>query len=236
MTTTIVPFSSATSASAATSAQGQLAGNFQTFLQLLTTQLQYQDPTSPMDTNQFTQQLVEFAGVQQSIDTNQNLESLVSLTTASSNANAAGYIGREVIAGGDMATLTAGGGAEWHYTLPSTAQTSTLSVLDSQGNVVYTTGGETGQGEHDFSWNGLTTSGDTAPAGDYKIAITAKDPSGNSLTVSPTVQGVVTSVDIVNGQPTLNVGGMPLSLSSIISVGAAPATTTTATSNNEPAS
>jgi flagellar basal-body rod modification protein FlgD len=228
-TPTIVPFASTTSASAATSAQGQLAGNFQTFLQLLTTQLQYQDPMSPMDTNQFTQQLVEFAGVQQSIDTNQNLESLVSLTTASSNANAASYIGREVTAGGEMATLAAGGSADWHYTLPSNAQTSTISVLDSQGNVVYSTGGETAQGGHDFSWNGLTTNGDAAPAGNYKIAITATDPSGNALAVNPVVQGVVTSVDIVNGQPTLNVGGMSLSLSSIVSVGAPPASTNTST-------
>ncbi len=227
-TPTIVPYSSSTStSSAASNATGQLAGNFQTFLQLLTTQLQYQDPMSPMDTNQFTQQLVEFAGVQQSIDTNQNLESLVNLQTASSNANAAGYIGREVTAGGEMATLPSGGSAEWHYTLPADAKSTTLTVLDSQGNVVFTGKGETAKGAHSASWNGLTSDGDAAPAGDYKLAITATDTGGNPMTVQPVVQGVVTSVDIENGQPTLNVGGMSISLSSIVSVGAPPSPTTT---------
>src|SRR3954470_17819141 len=85
---------SATSTSAAASAQKQLAGNFDTFLTLLTTQLKNQDPLSPMDSNQFTQQLVQFSQVEQQINANKNLESLVSMSKAQGATSAVGYLGK----------------------------------------------------------------------------------------------------------------------------------------------
>src|SRR5258707_239440 len=86
--TTIAPISTA----AAQGAQKTLAGNFDTFLTLLTTQLQNQDPLNPMDSNQFTQQLVEFSQVEQQINTNDNLKSLISLGQSRSAADAVGYL------------------------------------------------------------------------------------------------------------------------------------------------
>lgn len=224
--TTIGTATSGTPSAAAT-AQTQIAGNFDTFLKLLTTQLQYQDPMSPMDSNQFTQQLVQFASVEQSIATNKNLESLVSLTLSNATSNAVGYIGREVTAGGETANLGTDG-AQWHYTLPMNAAHTDISVMDSAGKVVYQGQGDLAKGEHVFAWDGRTSNGGTAPAGKYKISITAKDSGGNELSVSPMVKGVVTSVDIENGTPMLNVSGMSLKVTDIISVGPAPAAANTA--------
>lgn len=217
--------------SAAQRAQTQIAGNFDTFLKLLTTQLQYQDPMSPMDSNEFTAQLVQFASVEQTIATNKNLESLVNLTLASATSNAVGYIGREVTAGGATATLSAGGGAEWHYTLPANAASTEIAIVDGAGKVVYTTAGDVTKGEHVFTWDGRMSNGQTADPGSYRIVIGATDPGGNELTVEPIVKGIVTSVDIESGTPMLRIGGMSLRISDIVSVGAAPAPAQTANSN-----
>src|SRR5579884_3869002 len=85
-------------------AMQQLTGNFDTFLQLLTTQLQNQDPLSPMDSTQFTQQLVEFSQVEQQINTNNNLQNLIGLTEANAGSTAVSYLGKDV-------TITNGNGA-----------------------------------------------------------------------------------------------------------------------------
>src|SRR5262249_10208809 len=71
--------SSGVGAAANSNAASQLAGNFDEFLKLLTTQLQHQDPLSPLDPNQFTQELVQFSSVEQQIQTNTSLSTLISL-------------------------------------------------------------------------------------------------------------------------------------------------------------
>src|SRR6266478_5847935 len=107
--TTTLP-SSSTSTSAATNALAsqQIAGNFQSFLTLLTTQLQNQNPLDPLDTNQFTQQLVEFAGVQQQLNTNDSLATLVSLQQTAQSTQALGFVGKTAVVKGSTAALSGG--------------------------------------------------------------------------------------------------------------------------------
>src|SRR3954466_8260244 len=114
---------SATAGSAAASAQKQLAGNFDTFLTLLTTQLKNQDPTSPMDSNQFTQQLVEFSQVEQQIDANTNLKTLISQGTSQAGTFATSYLGKRVSVTNGQASLSSGA-ASWTYDLGATASDS----------------------------------------------------------------------------------------------------------------
>jgi flagellar basal-body rod modification protein FlgD len=118
MTTTTVPSSattpSTTSATASSTTLGNIAGNFDTFLTLLTTQLQHQDPLSPLDTNQFTQQLVQFASVEQQINMNTSLSTLISLQQTEQATAALGFIGATVVVGGNTAQL-ANGQATWNY-------------------------------------------------------------------------------------------------------------------------
>jgi len=157
-------------ASAATDAGVKLAANFDTFLKLLTTQLQYQDPLSPMDSNQFTQQLVQFSGVEQAIASNKNLEKLVNFQLSNATSTAASYIGKQVTAGGDTAQLT-GGSARWSYTLGANAADTQIEISDLAGHVVYKTSGQTTMGEHIFAWDGRASDNSIVPDGTYKISI-----------------------------------------------------------------
>src|SRR6202012_1141754 len=118
------------------SALNQLSGNFSTFLTLLTTQLQNQDPTSPMDSNEFTQQLVEYSQVEQQIYTNTNLQSLISQGTTNASAMTTSYLGKNVSVTNGNASLT-DGAATWTYNLGAQAATTTLSVTNSSGQTVY---------------------------------------------------------------------------------------------------
>ncbi len=118
--TTPLPPSSSGSAAASSSALAsqQIAGNFQSFLTLLTTQLQNQNPLDPLDTNQFTQQLVEFAGVQQQLNTNDSLATLVSLQQATQSSEALSYVGKTATVSGNTATMT-NSEAVWALSVPS---------------------------------------------------------------------------------------------------------------------
>src|SRR5277367_2332707 len=112
-TTTTVPTTSTTNPTASTAAAAgvagsqQLAGNFNTFLTLLTTQLQNQNPLDPLDTNQFTQQLVEFSSVEQQVNMNANLQTLISLQQTSEATSAMQYLGSNVTLSGTAASLAA---------------------------------------------------------------------------------------------------------------------------------
>src|SRR3954469_13964157 len=112
------PVAGATSSSSATGVdKDTLAGNFQTFLTLLTTQLKNQDPLSPLDTNQFTAQLVQFAQVEQQLKSNTQLTSLVTLQQTAQNTAALNFVGQKVDVDGPTTAL-ADGEATWQLSVP----------------------------------------------------------------------------------------------------------------------
>src|ERR1700727_1071412 len=128
--------SSSAAASANSMASQQIAGNFQSFLELLTTQLQNQNPLDPLDTNQFTQQLVEFAGVQQQLNTNDSLATLVSLQQTAQSTQALGFVGKTAVVNGNTAALTSSNGATWQLSVPTTS-TVDISITASNGQTVF---------------------------------------------------------------------------------------------------
>ena len=197
-------------------AMSQLSSNFGMFLQLLTTQLQHQDPLSPMDTSQFTQQLVEYSQVEQQIDTNSNLQSLITQGTSQSAAYATGYLGKTVTVSGGEGSLS-GGTAQWTYNLATTATSNTLTVTDTKGNTVYTTAGKTTAGDSSFTWNGQDNAGNQLPDGTYMLSVKAAA-GANAVTSTVSSSGAVTEVDLSNGAPQLRIGSMEVPLTSISSV------------------
>lgn len=211
--------STSSQTSSASRAGSKLADDFNTFLTLLTTQLQNQDPLEPLDSNQFTEQLVQFTAVEQSIETNQNLESLVALTQAGITGSAVGYIGQEVIAIGNTLELEEGGEIEWAYAMDQVAASSTLVVSDQTGKIVFTAPGELSSGRHDFVWDGKDNAGNDLPAGLYSVEVTALDSAGSAIPVATSISGIVTSVTLAGDQPVLSFGGVSASLSDILSVG-----------------
>jgi len=196
----------------------QLSGNFQTFLTLLTTQLKNQDPTSPMDSNQFTQQLVEYSQVEQQINTNTNLQTLISQGTSNAAAMTTGYLGKNVsITNGNASLIN--GTANWTYNLGTSAAATTLTITNSAGMVVYTGTGAVNAGNNTFTWNGQDNNGNQLKDGVYKLSVTATDPSGNAITTSVASAGTVTQIDMTGSSPKLIVGNMELSPSDIAAVG-----------------
>lgn len=202
--------SASTSQKTASSA-ATLSDNFDTFLTLLTTQLQNQDPLEPMDSSEFTNQLVQYSNVEQSIQQNANLEKMISMFQTQGLTTATGYIGKEVTALTDTAYHT-DSGANWIYSLESQADTVNVVVTDASGKTVYSGTGETGSGEHEFVWNGRDANGNPLPEGFYTLQITAKAADGTEIPNDIYLRDKVTSVEVANGQPVLVVGGMPVTL------------------------
>jgi flagellar basal-body rod modification protein FlgD len=219
--TTTLPASSSSSGSSAAAANAlassQIAGNFQSFLTLLTTQLQNQNPLDPLDTNQFTQQLVEFAGVQQQLNTNDSLATLVSLQQTAQSTQALGFVGKTAVVNGSTAALT-NSTATWELSIP-TNSTVNITIASSNGQTVFSGSYAVTAGNNQpFVWNGQASDGTQLPDGNYTMTATAKDSSNNTVAVTTQVQGVVSSVDLTQSPPLLTIGGQTYTVSQIQSI------------------
>ena len=186
----------ATQTGAAT-AGSRIAADFNTFLTLLTAQLQNQDPLDPLDTDKFVSQLVEFSSVEQSIETNRNLEALIALQSTAQTSNALALLGERIVFPGDRA-VAAGGAAEWRYQVPEGASAVALTVTDAQGRVVARGAGSAAAGEHAYVFN-EAVDGET-----YRLAVAAVDRSGASLVANTRSLATVTSVANIAGAPSLS--------------------------------
>ncbi|MBR0839998.1 flagellar biosynthesis protein FlgD [Bradyrhizobium liaoningense] len=194
-----------------------LAGNFQTFLTLLTTQLQNQNPLDPLDTNQFTQQLVQFAGVEQQLKTNDSLSQLVSLQQTTQATQALGFVGKTAVVDGTTATMK-NSSATWHLNVP-TSSTVEISIANSAGQTVFTGKYTAGVGSDiPFTWNGQGNDGTQWPDGKYTITATGKDVANNNVGISAQVQGTVSSVDLTQSPPLLTIDGASYTLSQVKSI------------------
>jgi flagellar basal-body rod modification protein FlgD len=226
--TTTSPIGSATAASisSSTSPSGSTANaatgltqNFNTFLTLLTTQLQNQDPLSPLDTNQFTQQLVSFSQVEQQINTNSNLQQLIALQGAGESISALPLVGQQIEYNSPTAALPNGGSANYVYSQASNSADTQLSITDASGRQVYGADlGPTAAGTHVFTWNGQTTTGVQMPAGDYTVSVTAKAASGGAISTSVASIGTVAAVGVQNNTPSFTVGDMTVPMSELVTV------------------
>ncbi|HYD87759.1 MAG TPA: flagellar hook assembly protein FlgD [Vitreimonas sp.] len=181
--------------------RNRLSDNYDTFLVLLTAQLQNQDPLAPMDSTQFTQQLVQFSQVEQQIRTNEQLEGLVGQYQAATAGAALSYLGKDAIIEADE-TYLAGGAANWAYNLPQNATTMTVHVRDASGKIVYTTTtAARTAGEHLFTWDGKTNNNTTAPDGVYTLTFEAKDAAGEEIDPTINVRETIMGVDFSGGTP-----------------------------------
>lgn len=213
----LAALASAQTAAPSTNAISRLTNNFDTFLTLLTTQLRNQDPLKPLDTERFTDQLVQFASVEQSIQTNQNLEALISIQASASRETALDYVGRVATVEGGEAGLGADG-ARWRYVLPADAKSVDLTVYDANGAVVARTTGETGAGDHKVVWDGLNDKGERAAPGVYRLEVAAKDAGGAALPVALQSIARVSGVVFNNGSPLLKLDGRLVPIDAISAI------------------
>lgn len=194
-----------------------LANNYEMFLSLLTSQMKNQDPLDPLDSTQFVNQLVSFSGVEQQIAQNQNLESLLIIQSAAAQTSSVGYIGRVATALTPDSRLQ-GGAANWQYELPENAQTTNLTIRDSSDRVVFRTTGDKTTGQHDFSWNGQTSSGTTAPDGVYSLEVNAVAQNGAAITAEIRASARVTGIDLSGSEVVVEMGGVEVPLSSVLAL------------------
>jgi flagellar basal-body rod modification protein FlgD len=210
VSSTVVPAATATTPPVDNT---EIASNFTTFLQLLTTQLQNQDPLSPMDTNQFTAQLVQFASVEQQMKSNDSLSTLVSLQQAAQTTSALQLVGATVVVNGATAPL-ANNQATW--TLNSTQPaTTSITIADSTGRTAYSATGAINSGSQAFTWNGVGNDGTIWPAGNYTLTATGTSASGQTTAISTQIQAPVDSVDLTQTPPLLSVAGQNYTLNQI---------------------
>lgn len=171
---------------------------------LLTTQLQNQNPLDPLDTNQFTQQLVQFAQVEQQLKSNSQLESLVKIEQSAQSTQALVFVGQTVAVDGSTAHFD--GNATWNFSAPQNSS-ATITITNSAGQTAYTGSFAIGSGNSSFVWDGKGNDGTKWPVGDYKMTVTAKDSNGKDVAISTEVQGTVDSVDLTASPALLSIGG-----------------------------
>ena len=207
----------ASSTNTSTSAN-TIASNFTQFLTLLTTQLKNQNPLDPMDSNQFTQQLVQFAGVEQQLKTNDRLDSILTNAKASAVSTATSLVGQTVTADGKTATLK-DGEAGWTLTPARAAKLAVITISDAKGNVVATKSTSLAAGSQTFAWDGRGASGFTQADGTYSIKVDALDATGAQVKVDLQVTGKVDSVDLDGSEPVLVIGDARVPVSSVKAIG-----------------
>lgn len=187
------------------------------FLLLLTKQLQNQDPMNPMDTAQFTQQLIGFSTVEQAIQQNKSLERLISLQSATNAFGAVSFLGNEVAVDSNHVALKDGKG-KFQYEIDQTASQAVLTVVDSTGKVVLVQEANRGIGSYNVNWNGKDAFGNQLPDGDYRVAVSYADDKGKTYAAKITSFGVVDSTEIADGGVKLFVGSVGFPIDKILKV------------------
>ncbi|HVY16215.1 MAG TPA: flagellar hook capping FlgD N-terminal domain-containing protein [Rhodopila sp.] len=200
-----------------TAALASLSNNFSDFLQLLMTQLQNQDPSSPMDSNQFTSELVQFSQVEQQINTNQDLTQMIQLTQASQVEQSASMLGRAVTVNSGKLSLQ-NGQAEINFDT-SNAEAVGITVYNSAGAAVASATMQTQAGTNHWSWDGSGPNGVTEPDGAYSVSVTQIGATGTTAAVPFTVTGTATAVENNAGTVDLQMGGLIVPFGSVVSVG-----------------
>ncbi|MFO0349889.1 MAG: flagellar hook assembly protein FlgD [Alphaproteobacteria bacterium] len=205
----------AAATSAATSqAQKSLTGNYETFLRLLTAQLQHQDPLEPLDATKFTEQLVSYSQVEQQIATNMNIETLISATQASAGATAVSFLGKKATTAGPDSELM-GGEARWTYKLPASATNIQVRVTDMNGTPVRTLTAPSAAGTHEVVWDGRDNAGNAMPAGTYRLAVAATSSQNTSIPATITGMGMISEIDMQAADPLMFIGSRKVKLSEI---------------------
>lgn len=199
-------------------ARNKLSGDFDTFLQLLVTQLKNQDPLEPLDTHQFTSQLVQFASVEQAIATNENLEKMLEADRNAAISSAAGYVGKFIQAEGKSARLK-DGVASFTYELTKPAYQVEVVITDDLGQIVYKGAAPTEKGKNDVLWDGTSNiDGQEKPDGTYHISVVAKDAKMEPVEVKTFTTGFVSAVDIEDGEMNLKIGEISVALDKVLLV------------------
>ena len=209
---------SGTAAQTGQAALTALSGNFSNFLGMLMTQLQNQDPTSPLDTNQFTQELVQFSGVEQQINTNASLTQLIQLTQSGQVMQGTSMTGKQVTVTATQVPLQGGKGIVG-FTAP-VAEPAAIVIAGANGQVIRSVSLNAAAGQNSWSWDGTDNSGATVPDGAYNVSVIGANADGSTSPLSFTVTGTATGVQNTSSGLQLDLGVLTVGFGAVQSVGA----------------
>jgi flagellar basal-body rod modification protein FlgD len=207
----------ATTNQTGSAALNSLSSNFGDFLQLLMTQLQNQDPTSPLDTNQFTSELVQFSQVEQQINTNSSLTQLIQLTQAGEVMQGSSMAGKQVMLSSTQVPLQNGTGIV-QFTAPA-AEPVAITISSTSGTTIYNGTLNASQGVNTWTWNGTDNSGNSLPDGAYNVAVVGTNTDGSTSPLTFSVVGTATGVQSQSNGIELDVGALTVPFSAIRAVG-----------------
>lgn len=193
-----------------------LADDFAEFLQLLTTQLQNQDPLSPMDSNEFTNQLVQFSQVEQQINSNQKLDDLVALQLNNAITTSLGYVGLDVSYISAEIAYDGETPSPIRYSLSAPATTSKINIFDEENNLIYSGDAQNSAGVHEFEWDGKDLLGQDVEAGTYIVSIDSLDAEDNVVQTTTVVTGRVKGIEQQNGVVYALVGDRAVATTAIL--------------------
>ncbi len=201
----------------ATDPSADLNNKYNNFLLLLTKQLQNQDPLSPMDTSEFTQQLVSFSSVEQMIQSNQRLEKLINLQSSTNAFGAVSFLGNTVAVDSDHVSLK-GGKTSFQYDIDRNATRAVLRVADARGNTVLVQEANRDVGSYKVDWNGKDAFGNQLPDGEYQVSVSYSDEAGKIYSSKITSFGVVDSTEIKDGEVKLFIGSVGFPIDKVVKV------------------
>jgi flagellar basal-body rod modification protein FlgD len=207
---------STAAATTKSSAAGKLTQDYDSFLKLLTTQMQNQDPLSPTESTEFTNQLVQFSQVEQQINQNEKLEKLLTMQSNNQTQASLGFIGLDVEATGNAFSYD-GSPVKMSYTLPEASTSTTIQIKNDKGVIVRTIEGSRSTSRQELTWDGRKSDGSTAAAGDYSMSVVAPNASAKLMTAATTTFGRVSGIESGNGVTTLLMGNTPIKMENVLS-------------------
>ncbi len=191
------------------------------FLQLLVTQLRYQNPINPLSNEEFISQTAQFSSLEQLQNLSESVDALTELQRSSSGMALLNLVGKHVVAEGSIFSLSGGSPVNLSYSLAADANV-TITIYSSDGVPVKTMDmGPQSCGDHSFVWNGLSDSGVCMPDGSYNYLVSAIDANGDDVGVTEAISGIVSSV-ILGGEPRVSIGGLYVPLHALKQVSLPP--------------
>ncbi len=176
------------------------------FLKLFLTQLQYQDPTKPLDINEMSQQMAQFSTVEQLHNIADEIEELKEIIANLSYGQASNFIGKEIEAGGNTIDVKDGTASLITLDLAKKADV-TVDIFDPEGELVRViNAGTHDAGQFNLVWDGKYADGKVAPDGEYTIIANAVDGGGRPVDVSSRIKGTVDAIKMENGHTYLILG------------------------------
>ncbi|MES9995796.1 flagellar hook capping FlgD N-terminal domain-containing protein [Desulfovibrio aminophilus] len=212
--------SSTTTTTAMESSSSTTSLTSEDFLTLLLAEIQYQDPTEPMDNAEMVSQLTGYSQLDQLTSINEQLTDLTDSLTSVTASNSLDYIGKTVVAEGSTISKANGVVSSLGFTLDEDAASVTVNVYNSTGDIMTTeTLSDLAEGSYTYQWDGLDTDGDDADDGIYSVIFTALDSSGASVSSSTTASGTVTGLTMTSDGVALTLSdGRSVNLVDVISV------------------